>query len=56
MDDIPAGGERGCFYGELVNALNTDVYTLSSNTQLNGAWLQPEFTIHGFRYAEITGL
>lgn len=22
----------------------------------NGEWLQPEFTIHGFRHAEITGL
>jgi hypothetical protein len=48
--------QRGCFFGELVNALNTDVFTLSSNPRLNGAWLQPEFTIHGFRYAEVTGL
>lgn len=46
----------GCFYGELVNALNTDVHILSANPQHNSAWLQPEFTIHGFRYAEITGL
>ena len=49
-------GQRGCYYGELVNALNTDVYTLSSDKARNGDFLQPEFTIHGFRHAEITGL
>eukprot|EP01051_Picozoa_sp_SAG22_P024877 SAG22_NODE_7101_length_776_cov_1.206795_1_plen_95_part_10 len=47
---------RGCYYGELVNAFNIDVHTLSADPAQNGEWLQPEFTIHGFRYAEIYGL
>jgi alpha-L-rhamnosidase len=49
-------GQRHCFFGELVNALNTDVFTLSADPERNGEWLQPEFTIHGFQHAEITGL
>lgn len=55
LSDVPEN-ERGCYYGELVNALNIDEYTLSSDTARNGNWLEPEFTIHGFRYAEIFGL
>jgi hypothetical protein len=47
----PAGSSnKGCFYGELQHAAATDVYTLSKNSDVNGKWLQPEFTIHGFRY------
>ena len=55
LSSVPAS-ERGCYYGELVNALNVDEYTLSSDPARNGDWLEPEFTIHGFRYAEISGL
>ena len=55
LSSVPAS-ERGCYYGELVNALNVDEYTLSSEPARNGEWLEPEFTIHGFRYAEISGL
>ena len=49
-------GRRGCYYGELVNAANVDVYTLSADPSKNGEWLQPDFTIHGFRHVEISGL
>ena len=49
-------GKRGCWFGELVNALNVDVHTLSANASHNGEWLQPQFTIHGFRYAEVFGV
>jgi len=52
--------------GELVNAASVDSYVLSANTSLNRAggadadaragWLQPSFTVHGFRYAEVSGL
>ncbi len=55
LSDVPES-ERGCYYGELVNALNVDEYTLSSDSVRNGEWLEPEFTIHGFRHAEIFGL
>ena len=48
-------GPRECYYNELVNAESTDRYTLSSSAEQNGAYLEPEFTIHGFRYATITG-
>ena len=39
-----------------MNAANIDVYTLSGNPKQNGEWLQPQFTIHGFRYAEVFGV
>lgn len=55
LSDVPES-ERGCYYGELVNALNVDKYILSSDPKRNGEWLEPEFTIHGFRHAEIFGL
>ena len=55
LSDVPRS-QSGCYYGELVNALNVDVYTLSSDPARNGEWLEPEFTIHGFRHAEILGL
>ena len=42
--------------GELAHAASVDTYILSSNGTLNGEWLQPAFTVHGFRYAEISGL
>ena len=42
--------------GELAHATSIDTYKLSSNSTWNGEWLQPEFTVHGFRYAEISGL
>jgi len=32
------------------------MYILSVNATRNGEWLQPDFTVHGFRYAEISGL
>ena len=38
---------EGCFYGELVNAAAIDTYILSADPSLNGAALQPDFTIHG---------
>jgi alpha-L-rhamnosidase len=42
--------------GELAHATSVDTYVLSSNGTWNGEWLQPEFTVHGFRFAEISGL
>jgi alpha-L-rhamnosidase len=46
-----------CFFGELMNAVATDTYILSSGSNASlYVWLEPEFTVHGFRYAQVTGL
>lgn len=42
------------YRANLRHALSTDVY-IADGTE-KGRWWAPEFTYHGFRYAEITGL
>ena len=49
------GPRDRCFFGELVNAASTDRYVLSGSRERNGPFLMPEFTIHGFRFAAISG-
>jgi len=52
----PGAAAGRCFYGELVNAEAMDSYTLSADPARNGDSLQPAFTVHGFRYAQITAI
>jgi alpha-L-rhamnosidase len=55
------------FYGELMNAVSIDTYTVrvadavgerpgTEESSFKYIFLQPEFTIHGFRFASVTGL
>ena len=49
-----AAADGNCFFGELVNADSIDTYILSADIEQNGDYLQPDFTIHGFRYAQVS--
>lgn len=42
------------YYGNLRNAWATDMYVTRGDTQ--GEMYEPRMTVHGFRYAEVTGL